>query len=439
MQDSKNFKWPQAILGFLLLIALFVFATKLEVKMPIYLFAGLMLGYVLTRSRYGFAGGVKRLYLRGEGTLTKSILLLLAVTSIVFFGIQWKAAMGGAVPAYEKDLIAAGAKLIPGTQNVYFTNIATVVGGLIFGFGMMLAGGCGSGTLADLGEGEGRALIAFVFFVLSAAPGEWARRAIDKTAIGQIGVRLHLPQVMGYGFALLATLAALALLYLLTVLYERMRKKEGTYADPMGDYEEFERPLLHNPNDSSFFRVYHKLFVERWSFNKGALMLAIAAIFVMVTTNKAWGVSTPLVTLDVALAQALGIPIPQELVDAGFVKRVQNGLLNDGGTVRNIGMFFGCAIAFLLAGRYNLNFKFRFKDALWFALGGIMLGFGSRFAFGCNIGAMYSAITNFSISGWVFLVSMALGGYIALKIMPGKVCIIGTIRKEQIAKKKLNK
>lgn len=116
----------------------------------------------------------------------------------------------------------------------------------------------------------------------AAAPGQWARHYLDTTSLGKIGFRLYLPQKFGYVGALLLTLAALFLLYLWIVAYENWRKQQGTYLDP---------------REKKLYGIYHKLFIERWSFNKGALVLSLAAIFVMVTPGKAWGMSTPLVDL----------------------------------------------------------------------------------------------------------------------------------------------
>lgn len=289
---------------------------------------------------------------------------------------------------------------------------------------MMLAGGCGSGTLADLGEGQGRALISFIFFVLFAAPGHLAREVFDETALGKIGVQLHLPQVFGYFGALAVTFALLAGMWALTVYYERKRQGSATSKPVCGDWEVFEQPLAVEQTPKFFsYETYHKFFVERWSFMVGAFVLTVGATFVMVTTGKAWGVSTPLVTLNVAILQKLGVHFPVEYFGS-HLEKVEAGLLTDGGTVRNIGLFFGCTLAFLMAHRFKIDTDFNFKDALLYALGGAMLGFGSRFALGCNLGAMYSSITNFSVSGWVFLVSMSLGGIIGLKLFQGKINII---------------
>lgn len=121
--------WSQSIAGLALIAGLIGFGYYLfglEAKLPYALFAGVILGYTLTRSRFGFAGGIKRIYMRGEGSLSKALIVLLAVTTLIFMGIQWKAAAGGAVPEY---LAMEGDAIIPGTQNVYFTNLATIVGG----------------------------------------------------------------------------------------------------------------------------------------------------------------------------------------------------------------------------------------------------------------------------------------------------------------------
>jgi uncharacterized membrane protein YedE/YeeE len=50
-----------------------------------------------------------------------------------------------------------------------------------------------------------------------------------------------------------------------------------------------------------------------------------------------------------------------------------------------------------------------------YSLGGLTMGFGTRIAQGCNVGALYTPISNFSLSGWVFLIFMIIGGIISNK------------------------
>jgi hypothetical protein len=43
------------------------------------------------------------------------------------------------------------------------------------------------------------------------------------------------------------------------------------------------------------------------------------------------------------------------------------------------------------------------------------MGLGTRFANGCNVGALYTPIANFSLSGWLFLIAMVAGGVLGSK------------------------
>ena len=49
---------------------------------------------------------------------------------------------------------------------------------------------------------------------------------------------------------------------------------------------------------------------------------------------------------------------------------------------------------------------------MFYALGGLCMGFGTRLSNGCNVGALYTPIANFSLSGWVFLIFLVLGGIV---------------------------
>ena len=55
------------------------------------------------------------------------------------------------------------------------------------------------------------------------------------------------------------------------------------------------------------------------------------------------------------------------------------------------------------------------KQAAMYSLGGLTMGFGTRLAQGCNVGALFTPISNFSLSGWVFLIFMIIGGIISNK------------------------
>lgn len=428
--DSWAINKVQVIIGFVLILLMLFFAMSLEDKgslLPIALLTGLGFGYTLTRSRYGFAGGVKRIYVTGEGSLTKSILILLGLGTLILTVVHWHYAQHGAVLSHLKEV---GDTVIPGSKNVKFTNINTILGGFIFGIGMMMAGGCASGTLSDLGEGEGRSLIALIPFVLGAVPGHWVKEMIDKTEVGQIGARVYMPDMfggnLGYFGALVLTGILLLIIYWITRRYEDFRKKEGHYFVP--EYDDIEKPV---PTDKkfSFFskESYHKFFMQRWSFMTGGVILAVLGVIVVIANadnGRSWGVTSAFTTAGVYIFEHLGMTFDPAGPFAKILPKAHAGLLNDYGTISNIGVLVGAFIAFLLAGRFVFSFKFTMKDALLFGVGGFFMGFGARLASGCNIGALFSAIINLSLSGWVFLVALAVGGIVGLKIFEGKICII---------------
>jgi uncharacterized membrane protein YedE/YeeE len=52
------------------------------------------------------------------------------------------------------------------------------------------------------------------------------------------------------------------------------------------------------------------------------------------------------------------------------------------------------------------------------ALGGLMLGYGARLAYGCNIGAYFSGISSSSLHGWIWLAMALLGTAVGVKLRP---------------------
>lgn len=419
--NKKQFRMGLILIVLMIIVGMQL--ANLSPKLTLSLLTGLFFGYILTRSRFGFAGGVKKIYITGEGSLTKALLVMFAVTIIAMAGLQWAAAADGAVVKYlvEGDLVK-----IPASGSVKVLNLATIIGGFIFGMGMMLAGGCASGTLTDLGEGAVRSAIALVFFAIGSVPGLKALHAFDQSALADFSTIVYLPHYFGYIGATVISLLLLLGLYMLTRKYESFRRQEGHFEEL--EFAKEDLPIEESEDDSFFsFKTYHKFFKERWTFMTGGFLLALMFMFVVNTTGKDWGVTSAYARWGVALFDSLGFDMTGPAY-ASYLEVVREGLINDGGTIRNIAIIFGSAIAFLLAGKFSFDLNFKLKDAGYYALGGLMMGFGARLAKGCNIGALYSAIANFSLHGWAFLVALSLGGIFALKIFAGKVNIIPASR-----------
>lgn len=418
MPSQGKINKTQSIIALVMLAAIGIFGaylSKINSQSTLFLITGVALGYILTRSRFGFAGGIKRIYITGEGSLSKALLVMFSISIVASAAIHWNAAANGAA--------------IPGVSSVHFFNISTILGGFLFGIGMMIAGGCASGTLSDLGEGAVRAAIVLIFFIFGSIPALPVKAIMDNSAIGKIGIKVYLPDVMGYVGAVLFSLVLLGGLYVVVRKYEEFRKNEGFYEEMV--YESVERPLSRG-KDTHFlsYRTYHKLFIERWSFLKGGILLAIMFAFIQISTGHSWGVTAGFTNWGVAFLQNLGVKFTSPAL-ATTVKTVSNGLLKDTVGLRNLGVILGAAIAFLLAGRFKFDFDFSFKDVCIYALGGLFMGFGARLSGGCNIGALYSGIGNFSLAGWGYLISLFLGGVVGLKVFAGKVNTVPPNRYER--------
>lgn len=413
----------QTLVGIILIIAMVFFGLFLRGRdqaLVLFLITGLALGYILARSRYGFAGGVKRIYMTGEGSLTRALLAMLAISLIGAGGIHYAAAQNGAVVAFRA---LEGDAVIPGSGFVAAANLSTIIGGILFGMGMILGGGCASGTLSDSGEGAGRAWITTFFFAIGGIIGHGLLPWWNEAGPGKIeGVRMYLPDKFGYLGAIIVSFIGLLILFALAQTYESRRRKDGTAIDE--EYEGSERSL-ELTGDYKFFsyETYHKLFVERWSFMTGGVLIAMMFIFIINTTGGSWGASGPYAMWGIWLFDKLGITLSSPAFE-GINASVKNGLLNHSVSIRNVGIIVGAAIAMLLSGRFKFDFDFTLKDVAYYGLGGLLMGIGAKIAGGCNVGALYSGISNFSLSGWVFMISLVLGGIISLKLFEGKVNVL---------------
>jgi len=407
----------QYIVGFAIIIAMVIFTISLSANNPklgLFLITGLSIGYVMQRSRFGFAGGIKRIYVTGDSSLTKALMFMLAISIIITAAIHYGAFAHGAEVAFRA---VGGAEIIPGTQFIKPINALTVLGGILFGIGMILGGGCASGTLTDAGEGEGRALVTLFFFITGALWGEYAMGSLKNTVLFTWSKKVYLPDSFGYMGAIIISLLACLAVYVFAKWYENKRKIANTLILP--EYEEWEKELPETLEYKFFSKeTYHKFFVKRWSFYTGAVFLAAMFEVIILTTGSSWGVTTAFVNWGAWIYQSIGlIDVSKWKSFASQMDTINGGFMNDPDSMRNLGIILGALISPLLAGHFSFKKKFKLKDTAFYAIGGLLMGYGARIAMGCNIGAFYSAVANFSLSGWVFMLALILGGVIGVNLI----------------------
>jgi hypothetical protein len=52
------------------------------------------------------------------------------------------------------------------------------------------------------------------------------------------------------------------------------------------------------------------------------------------------------------------------------------------------------------------------------ALGGLLMGWGARIGFGCNIGAFFGGVASGSLHGWLWLAAALVGSLIGIRLRP---------------------
>lgn len=194
-----------AVVALLLPTAVLAVAALLFQRSPVAAglwLLGLVMGAGLQRTRFCVAAAFRDAVLFFDTGPARAVLLALALSSVTFGGLQfaaWRA--GGPVPG----------GIQPATAG-------TVVGALLFGVGMLPAGGCVASTLVRLGEGHLRYAWTLLGITLGSLLGAhqygWYERLLGSTASA------HLPALVGWPAALLLQAGLLVLAYRLLIWWE---------------------------------------------------------------------------------------------------------------------------------------------------------------------------------------------------------------------------
>lgn len=165
--------------------------------------------------------------------------------------------------------------------------------------------------------------------------------------------------------------------------------------------------------------VYKRWFKTAWPYITGAILLSLFQIVTLASTGNPWGVSGVLANWGAWIYESLGGSVAKwyYFSSAGAQATLQNGFLNHPGTWRNIGIIGGALLSTLLASQFKIKKIKSKKQVIAAVLGGLLMGYGARIAYGCNIGALFSGISSLSLSGWVFAVAMFAGAVAGSKIL----------------------
>lgn len=184
----------QPLAGALAVVALlavaWLYARLGYTPQGILLLFGAAFGVIFQRSRFCLVRAFREPFLTGDGEHTRAAAVAVLVSTLGFAILKFT------------DLKDRGEWVFASA------GVGALLGGLIFGVGMVLAGGCGAGAIWRAGEGQVKLWAALVGFALGAS---LARLGLTATGLlGHLGWAVFLPSVAGWGPALAIVVAAMA-------------------------------------------------------------------------------------------------------------------------------------------------------------------------------------------------------------------------------------
>lgn len=404
------------VLAFVFLLFVIIFGKIIipDTKIYLRLLIGVSIGYILTRTAYGFAGSVNRAYRAGSTKLMRSLMFFFVIVSFISAGIFFFG-------------VPEGFKLA-----VRPINGGLMVGAVLFGIGMAFNSCCASGTLTDIVTEFPKGILTLIFFsmgIFLAFPLQNKSEFVTKSWITSGDNKgVYLPDLFkndglnGFLGALLVTIILAVIVSYLAKKYEEKRKREGTYS-ALGDEVEQEKPVAELSDNVKLLsdEVYYRYFRRPWTMTEGVFAFSIVIAIMMLTTNSGWGVTSALGHLFGRVLYLFGMEASKLEAYTGVeAAKFTASILESGGRMQNLGIVLGTILMMLFSGNLATGFKSGLKisgrEAIMYVLGGLAMGVGTRLSNGCNAGALLTPISQFSLSGWVFLIFMVIGGVIGNKL-----------------------
>lgn len=341
-----------------------------------------ILGIVMQKTRFCTMGAITDVIVMGEWTRMRQWLMAMGVAII---GVGFLTSTG---------LIDSGKSIYTGSK---ITWLSTIVGGLLFGFGMVLASGCGSKTLVRIGGGSLKSLVVFLTLALSSY----------MTLKGIFGV-LRVNTVDTVFFTLTTT-----------------QDLPSVLSPILGVSKEVLQLLIASVLGGAFilFALSKKHF---WTLNNFLAGLGVGGAILAI-----WWISGQLgyvaedpntleevfVSTNSGRMESLTFVAPYAyLIEwLTFFSDVSKKLTL--GIVSVIGLVVGSAVYSLITRTFHWETFRNAEDTANHLLGGVLMGVGGVTALGCTIGQGLAGISTLAISSFIAFIGFVVGAALAMKYL----------------------
>lgn len=449
--NSKGKFYAGLIVAVVTLASLIMLAIESRfLYMLVYVWFGVIYGLLLQYGRFCMASAVRDLFAVGVPRMAVGVMIAVVLYSLT-----------------------AAAVTVAGFSTFYAHPLGwhILIGGTIFGFGIIFTGGCASSSLYKSGEGNVGAMLVLVAISFSQAifvssdwfsrlvPESWKLSAMEKGMPDELTVTSTwfdqfmagyiwdlqggtVAELMGregtflgvfVGNALLgAILPAFAILvFLYVVAYRKGYMRRSKIDSPaIGDHLRGIWSMFTSSKNTALAGLGIGIFagLQMWAtgalrdyydvFNFGEMLEDMGfytglSIQGTVFDPGYWYITTQEAQWGGWVLNKLGADNMSNIF-FGLENGLPNPLLNAPGLM-SVGIILGAAV---LA---NINREFKWKlpsmeTAVFAIIGGTLMGIGARVGMGCNVGAFFAAVTNGDLTGWIFLIGMALGGFLGVKV-----------------------
>src|SRR2546425_460678 len=141
-----------------------------------------------------------------------------------------------------------------------------------------------------------------------------------------------------------------------------------------------------------------------WPLGVGAVLLALLNLVTLVVAGTPWSITWAFALWGAKALVAMGYDLSGVAFWSGEFQQTALAapILADVTSVMDLGLVLGALLGAGLAGRFAPRRRVPARRVAAEVLGGLLLGYGSRIAYGCNIGALFGGIASTSLHGWLW-------------------------------------
>ncbi|MGD2081865.1 MAG: YeeE/YedE family protein [Chromatiales bacterium] len=349
---------------------------------------GLIAGAVMHRSDFCVTAMFRDFFLFRDTYMLRMLGLLVVVSMALFEVLRWT----GLATPYPFPLLGPA-------------SLSNVLGGALFGVGMVLAGGCVIGTLYKMGSGSLLSALAFIGLLTGAALyaeiHPWWSRFAGATTV--FPGRTTLPEVLGVDPILVIGPAVLA------------------GALPLWAWQR--RGALQRP-------AFAEGYLQPW---RAALVLAAIGGLSYVVMGMPLGITTAYSKMG-AWVESLFAPqhvaglayfqaVPLDYRPPFAAASIQGGAGPDLDAIAAIqyplifGVVAGAAVSALLLGELRLHWRMPARQYASAFVGGLTLGLAARMVPACNVWHLWGGLPILALQSLLFLLGLLPGAWLGSRLL----------------------